>query len=151
MSPLGGGGKLHLYLKGLCSCHRKCIYNACSTATVRPFWKKQSQAELAFTKWLPHILQYTYCLPFLFVNINSVDSLETQIQEISSRKRPFYIHSNLLQTLILALQVKILLEKKEIWLYSICASMSEFSVCFKSDPGNLDVLEEAYFMWLSWN
>ena len=48
---LGGGGKLRLYLKGLCSYHREClkqIYNARSTATVRTFWKRQSQAELGF-------------------------------------------------------------------------------------------------------
>ena len=29
---------------------------------VRPFWKKQSQAELGYTKWLPHILQYILLL-----------------------------------------------------------------------------------------
>lgn len=34
---------------------------------------------------------------------------------------------------------------------SLCARVSEVSVCSKSDPGNLDVLEESYFMWLSWN
>lgn len=35
-------------------------------------------------------------------------------------------------------------------LSSFCARLSEFSVYFKSDPGNPDVLE-VYFMWLSWN
>lgn len=29
--------------------------------------------------------------------------------------------------------------------------MAEVSIYSKSDPGNLDVLEEVYFMWLSWN
>ena len=41
---LGGGGKLHLYLKGLCSCHREClkqIYN-----TRQALLERQGQAEL---------------------------------------------------------------------------------------------------------
>lgn len=40
---------------------------------------------------------------------------------------------------------------KRTLLSSLCARVSEVSVCSKSDPGNLDVLEEVYFMWLSWN
>ena len=69
MPTLGGEGKLHLYLKGLCFCHREClkqIYNACSG----PFGRTRS----GWIRFTPNgfliCSNISYCLPFLFVKTN---------------------------------------------------------------------------------
>ena len=70
MPMLGGKEKLHLYLKGLCSCHGeslKQIYNACSTPWSGPFGKTRS-GRIRFTQ--NGFLVYSnisYYLSFLFV------------------------------------------------------------------------------------
>ena len=77
---LGGGGKLHLYLKGLCSCHSeslKQIYNACSTQLPwSGHFGKTSSGRIRFT---PNgFLIYSnifYYLPFLSVRGERLCSL----------------------------------------------------------------------------
>ena len=67
------GGKLHLYIMGIYSCHSKClqqIYNEDSMAMVKLFWKKTKSDRIGFA---PNDFlicsNISYCSPFLFVTL----------------------------------------------------------------------------------
>ena len=93
MPTLGGKGKLHLCLKGLCSCHReylKQIYNACSMAMSGPFGKTRS-GRIGFTS--NGFLIYSnisYYLPFLFVIVMDTLLREKHHSRVQKWKRKSY-------------------------------------------------------------